>query len=351
MVAREQLLAELEAILAEDDVVAKRRLLHSLQRRLHLLETPVEETTPSNDADAPERKYVLERLTQVAHARTVERADYYLRRLITGLQHSRTNGINDINLNRWQEYEDIRTDSLWIEPRRDNTGVHNAGYWGNFIPQIPHQLMLRFTRRGDWVLDAFAGMGTTLIEGRRLGRNVLGVELQADVAGRALDLLGAEPNPFDVTTALEVGDSTQADFAALLAGLGPQSVQLVILHPPYHDIIRFSSDPRDLSNAADLEEFLLRMQLVVDNARQVLQQGRFLALVIGDKYAGGQWIPLGFLAMNRILERGFVLKSLIVKNFEDTTAKRRQRELWRYRALVGGFYIFKHEYVFLFRKI
>jgi len=54
--------------------------------------------------------------------------------------------------------------------------------------------------------------------------------------------------------------------------------------------------------------------------------------------------------MSRILQEGFSLKSIIVKNFEETTGKRRQKELWKYRALVGGFYIFKHEYIFLFKK-
>jgi hypothetical protein len=73
-------------------------------------------------------------------------------------------------------------------------------------------------------------------------------------------------------------------------------------------------------------------------------------VVIGDKYAKGDWIPLGFQTMNDILGRGFSLKSIIVKNFEDTSGKRNQKELWRYRSLVGGFYIFKHEYIFLFKK-
>jgi len=59
---------------------------------------------------------------------------------------------------------------------------------------------------------------------------------------------------------------------------------------------------------------------------------------------------LGFLTMNEILKRGFLLKSIIVKNFEETLGKRNQKELWRYRALVGGFYIFKHEYIFVFKK-
>ena len=75
-----------------------------------------------------------------------------------------------------------------------------------------------------------------------------------------------------------------------------------------------------------------------------------MALVIGDKYAKCEWIPLGFYAMNAVLEQDFTLKSIVVKNFEQTAGKRSQEELWRYRALVGGFYVFKHEYIFIFRK-
>lgn len=40
-----------------------------------------------------------------------------------------------------------------------------------------------------------------------------------------------------------------------------------------------------------------------------------------------------------------------MKNFDQTKGKRRQEELWRYRVLAGGFYVFKHEYVLIFRKV
>jgi len=50
------------------------------------------------------------------------------------------------------------------------------------------------------------------------------------------------------------------------------------------------------------------------------------------------------------MKRGYKLKSTIVKNFDETKGKMKQKELWRYRALAGGFYIFKHEYIFIFQK-
>jgi hypothetical protein len=294
--------------------------------------------------------YLDAELAQIAAAQTLERAFYYLGRLEKALTTVRTSAINDINLNRWKEYDDIVTDSLWVESRRDRSGGHTAGYWGNFIPQIPNQMMRRYTKRGEWVIDSFAGSGTTLLEGRRLGRHTLGVELQPAVAAATVERIAAAANPHAVTSAIQVGDSREVDWAALLDRHGARSAQLALLHPPYFDIIKFSQDERDLSNARSVDAFLEMLHDVAANAAGVLDAGRYLALVIGDKYVRGEWLPLGFRAMETIQQAGFMLKSIVVKNFEDTTGKRAQKELWRYRALVGGFYIFKHEYIFVLQK-
>jgi hypothetical protein len=296
------------------------------------------------------RNQLFQELMQITEAQTIDRARYYSERLEKGISEVRTSKVNDINLNRWKEYEDVRTDSLWIIDKRDSSGVHTAGYWGNFIPQIPNQMLRRYTKKGEWVLDTFVGCGTTLIESQRLGRNGVGIELQERVAEKARNLIAAEPNERGVVSEVVTGDSTRIDFREILDRLGQKGVQLLIMHPPYFDIIKFSNDARDLSNAPSVDAFLQMMNEVVEKAREVLDKGRYFALVIGDKYSKGEWIPLGFMTMSEILKRGFSLKSIIVKNFEETAGKRNQKELWRYRALVGGFYIFKHEYVFLFRK-
>ena len=50
---------------------------------------------------------------------------------------------NDLDLARWKEYDDILTGSLWLLGRRDGTGPHVGDYWGNFVPQIPNQILRR----------------------------------------------------------------------------------------------------------------------------------------------------------------------------------------------------------------
>src|SRR5258708_33216438 len=78
--------------------------------------------------------------------------------------------VNDLDLEAWKDYPEIITDSLWMIPERDSTGNHSADYHGNFIPQIPHQMMLRYTKRADSCWIPFAGRATRPTEGQRLGR-------------------------------------------------------------------------------------------------------------------------------------------------------------------------------------
>ncbi|MBN1246773.1 MAG: DNA methyltransferase [Anaerolineae bacterium] len=350
-------LDELGQCLAETELDDLRRRVATLTQALAL--APVVQGVPlydpgvmaaqTNGSLVMRRDILLEELDQVKTARTLRRAHYYLSRLKKGATEIRTTALNDINLNRWKEYDEVLTDSLWLMDRRDTSGAHEAWYWGNYIPQIPRQLMLRYTKVGDWVLDPFVGSGTSLIECRRLGRNGMGVELNPTVAAQAIAVVDGEPNPYDVTTQIVVGDSTGEDFGALLAAQGCDQVQLVLLHPPYHDIIRFGEQPGDLSNAPSVDAFVTQFSQVVQRAMAVLQPGRFLAVVIGDKYEERAWVPLGFYVMQAVLDQGATLKSIVVKNLNGTRAKRDQQALWRYRALVAGFYLFKHEYIFIFQ--
>ena len=347
-------LKKVAALEATRTLPSLRRIVGDLKARVGSRSGEIVRLHTNGDAHRPRsisRRLLLGKLEQIEESRTIERAHHYVRRLKKALTEVSTGRLNDLDLNRWKEYSTILTDSLWVLNKRDSSGLHSAWYWGNFIPQIPHQLMLRYTKEGEWVLDPFAGSGTTLLECQRLGRNGLGVELQPSIARKVRSLLGHQTaRRSSATVAIEVGDSRILDFKGMLRKHGGKSVQFAILHPPYYDIIKFSRRSSDLSNAKSVEAFAAMFGAVVDNANRVLDQGRFLAVVIGDKYEKGEWIPLGFRLMNEVLKRHFKLKSIVVKNFEETLGKRNQKELWRYRALAGGFYVFKHEYILIFQK-
>jgi DNA modification methylase len=264
--------------------------------------------------------------------------------------------LNDLDLDNWREYGFIETNSLWLIPERDRSGTHMADYHGNFVPQIPKQAMWRFTKQGDVLLDPFLGSGTSLIECRRLGRHGIGIELKPELAKQAKERIDGQDNPHEIITQVLAGDSSNLETAPSLIAdalkkISRESVQLAILHPPYHSIIKFSERKEDLSNCPGVDEFLQKFGRVVDVADRFLEKERYLVLVIGDMYADSEWIPLGFRCMQEVMERGYGLKSIVVKDMQGNRAKRNLENIWRYRALAGSFYIFKHEYVMFFRKV
>ncbi len=256
---------------------------------------------------------------------------------------------NDIKLSQWKQL-DIWTDSLWIISERDNSGKHSGFYHGNFVPQIPRQLISRYTKKGDIVFDPFLGSGTTAYEAENLQRHCIGVDIQK----KLVDFVRKRVDQKDYFSELITGDSTNSKtfegVKEILRIHKKKNIQLAILHPPYADIIKFSNLRNDLSNTRSLKDFLGKFSLVLKNTKEILEDDRYMVIVIGDKYAAGKWIPLGFYCMYEAQKLGLTLKSVIIKNMAGNRAKQNKEAIWRYRALSSDYYIFKHEYIFLFKK-
>lgn len=342
----QEIINTLSELLDSEDLKYIREVVNTIKHKVYKLK----DVKLKNDNILIDTQILKEEIQQILDTKGLDRTKHYVRILHKSLTEFKPSKVSDINLNRWKEYEDIMTDSLWLIDKRDSSGAHSNTYHGNYIPQIPQQFIKRFTKKGDTVIDPFLGGGTTLIETQRLGRNGVGIELQGDVAQLAKDNILQEINIHDVITDVIVGDSLEVDFRKELDRLGIDKAQLVLMHPPYWNIIKFSDDEKDLSNCDDLDTFLENFGKIVDNTTEVLEKGRHFVLVISDMYDNSEWIPLGFYAMQEVLKRKYKLKSIVVKNFKHTKGKDQQSNLWRYRALTGGFYVFKHEYIFLFEK-
>ena len=265
---------------------------------------------------------------------------------------------NDIDMSQWRE-SGINVESLWIINERDKTGKHANVYHGNFVPQIPRQLLKRYTRKGDIVLDMFMGSGTTLFEAEMQERNFIGFDINPAIVdyvkSKMTDSSETSINPIkykihlcDVTNTEQVDSCLRSDFSDSKEPL----VDFIISHPPYMDIVRFTENENDLSHITDLEKFIEKYILALGNVLKFLKPNRYFAIVIGDVYKNSEVIPLGFYVMNAVRQHFDVrLKGVIVKNIEGNRGKLGMNDIWHYRAINSDYFIFKHEYIFVFKKL
>jgi DNA modification methylase len=214
-------------------------------------------------------------------------------------------------------------------------------------------MIRRFTDEGDVVLDLFMGSGTTLYECENLHRDFIGFDINTEI----IDFVGN--NMLDckdihfIIHNHDVADIEGAKGLIMkdLQKLEKKFVDLVIAHPPYLDIIKFTNKAEDLSNITDIQQFTDKFVSSMHSGVDLLKPKKHFVLVIGDIYRNSEVVPLGFYLMDAINKNfNCKLKGIVVKDMIGNRAKIGSEALWRYRALHNGNFLFKHEYVFVFRK-
>ena len=231
---------------------------------------------------------------------------------------------------------ELETNTVWAFPQRGKWATHDAKYRGNWSPYIPRNVILRYSKEGDVVLDQFVGGGTTAVEAKLTKRNFIGIDINANAVEISRNKCEFD---FDSEAKLSI---MQGD--ARVLGLPDESVDLICTHPPYADIIRYSDNIEgDLSHLTK-KLFLVEMVKVAEECYRVLKSGKFCAILMGDMRKNGMVQPLAFETMRIFEDVGFKAKEIIIKeqhNCKSTT-------YWENRN--NNFLLLAHEYIFVFRK-
>lgn len=151
----------------------------------------------------------------------------------------------------------------------------------------------------------------------------------------------------DVTNTLDFSNAIEK----WLTDNNKKYVDFVIAHPPYLDIVKFTDNERDLSNITDIDIFINELIKAIGCSLKYLKTGGYFAIIAGDIYKNSEVVPLAFKIMEAIKDNlNAKMKGIIIKNIEGNRGKLKTQDIWRYRALKSDYYLFKHEYIFVFKK-
>jgi DNA modification methylase len=243
---------------------------------------------------------------------------------------------------------ELEQTTVWSFPDRGAWATHQGNYRGNWAPQIPRNLILRYTQPGEWVLDPMVGSGTTLVECKLLGRNGIGVDINYEALMLTFDRLNFEPqNLYETLPPTEIrlyhGDARNLNL------IPDESIDLIATHPPYANIIAYSKGNTidgDLSRFRSLDDYLDAMTEVAMECYRVLKPGRHCAILVGDTRRHKHYVPIAFRVMERFLQVGFILREDVIK---VQWKMKSTRERWQ-RQAERDFLLIYHEHLFIFRK-
>lgn len=218
-----------------------------------------------------------------------------------------------------------QTTTLWEYPSQHyGPGMQgDQAYTGATPSYILWNLLERYTRKNDLVVDPMCGSGTTLAVAREMGRRALGY----DLAPYRPDILQADARK------LPLEDGT-ADF--------------VFVDPPYSTHIEYSEHPGCIGKLDALStEYYEAMEAVIRETHRILRDRRYMALYCCDSFQKRKpFAPIGFRLFS-ILERCFKPIDIIAVARHNRTMKRRH---YRTEAVRGNYFLRGFNYLFIVKK-
>ncbi|MGC8889855.1 MAG: TRM11 family SAM-dependent methyltransferase, partial [bacterium] len=85
------------------------------------------------------------------------------------------------------------TTTVWSFKQRGDWTTHDGRYRGNWSPYIPRNVILKYSKPGDVVLDYFVGGGTTAVEAKLLARRCIARDINPACIGLTRENLNFKP--------------------------------------------------------------------------------------------------------------------------------------------------------------
>jgi DNA modification methylase len=225
----------------------------------------------------------------------------------------------------------LQPTTLWDYPSQHyGEGVQgDPNYKGATPSYIIWNLLQRYTKEKELVVDPCAGSGTTLDVARDLNRRALGYDVHP--TRKDIFRVDARKLPPELTG----------------------KVDFVFIDPPYAQHLDYGPDPRDIGKlSAEGGEYYTAMEQVISEIHRVLKPEKHMALYVSDSYehkkgsGAGKFYPLGFELFEKLREKFEPVDIVSVVRHNKTL------EMGNYRraAEEGNFFLRGFNYLFIMRK-
>jgi adenine-specific DNA-methyltransferase len=220
---------------------------------------------------------------------------------------------------------ELQTTTSWSYPSQQHTDepLGDPRFKGATPTYVVWNLLQRYTREDDLVVDPFCGGGTTLDVARSIGRRALGY----DVAPTRPDIFRADARKLPLEDGV-------ADF--------------VFMDPPYSTHIEYSDSPDCLGKLdAFGSAYFEAMEQVFGEAGRVLRDRRYLAVYVSDTFDKRRgFVGIGARLFTQLERRFRPIDHIAVVRGNRTLA----RSGYHRAAEEGNFFLRGFNHLLIFKK-
>ncbi|MFW9910207.1 MAG: DNA methyltransferase [Candidatus Thorarchaeota archaeon] len=226
--------------------------------------------------------------------------------------------LNDLDAKSW-----VKSTKSWFVLNPRSRSADQLEHPAKFPEELVERFISFFTKQGTWILDPFAGVGSTLIACRESGRNAVGIELHDEFVESGKKKLSEMKG--SGTQYLLIGDSQEAE-TLIMQQFGDSApvFDYLITSPPYWDMLRksrggndsvhkqrekqgfkqyYSDSERDLGNIANYDEYVSTVGALLGNLKLLLREKAYLTIVVQNmRDIDGKLKPIAWDLAKRISE-------------------------------------------------
>ncbi len=235
--------------------------------------------------------------------------------------------LNDLEGKEW-----VKATRSWFvlnpKPRTKSQIVHPAKYPEELVAQF----VRFFTREGGWVLDPFAGIGSTLVACKQLNRNSVGIELNDEYV--KLGCAQLDKTSGNGTVSFLAGDArhTQEHLSKALGSDTPL-FDLIMTSPPYWNMLRksrggnettqkeravaglnlyYSDQDSDIGNLESYDVYIETIGEIFDYIHGLLRNGAYLVIVVQNmRDTDGAMKPIAWDIAHRLSKKYCLRQEMI----------------------------------------
>ncbi|MDI6766273.1 MAG: DNA methyltransferase [Bacteroidota bacterium] len=219
----------------------------------------------------------------------------------------------------------LESTTLWDYPTQNyGDRPHGDNKFNGVTPAfVIWNLLQRYTKPGDLVVDPMVGSGTTIDVAKELDRKVIGY----DIAPYRSDIFQNDARHIP---------------------LDDNSVDFVFIDSPYSNNVKYSEHPQCIGKiSCEKEEFFDELEKVTKEIHRILKPEKFISWLIGDHWRKNSgFIPVSIKLYQRLCKYFESIDIICVVRRNQTS----NTSIWHKRAIEFNFYLRGFKYLLIFRK-